>query len=262
MSNIFQVKRGAQVPSLGGLAPYELGFVVNNIQDATGENGVAKNIEPSAGYLYIGDLDRVEVEGEAKRLVYMPTKIKAGYADEASSATYATEAGYAESADQAGYAEEAGMAGFLTDINEGGLLNMGNSEEPVYFSYGIPVKCGPVALAAFAQEAEIANNALSLSNLSSSIKVEGNTTHSYIQIQTNGGPYPLPNQETAWNYSLNHGVLTAPMLAVKTGNWGTGMKSPGDTWTGDYTPEPGQLYFQTTSTNKGWQQATVYVYMP
>ena len=263
MGNIFQVKRGAQVPSLGGLAPYELGFVINNIQDNTSEDGVQKNMDENAGYLYIGDLARVEGEN----LIYMPTKIKAGYADKAGSATsatyankagsatYAEEAGYAEGTSWAGYAEEADAAGFLIDINEGGLLSVGDSGEPVYFSDGIPVACGPV------------KEALGLSNFGSSIVINGDTDHSHIQIQTNGGPYSLSSTNKVWDYSLNHGVLTAPMLAVKTGNWGAGKKLNSWSPSGSYKPENGQLFFLVPGDSnniipQGWQQATVYVYMP
>ena len=104
ITNVIQIKRGAIVPPQGGLAPYELGFVVNKVQN---ENKVEENQDPSSGYLYIGDLSGID---EAGQLIYMPQKIKAGYADQAGNAVTANSAISATSAKNAEEAENANNA--------------------------------------------------------------------------------------------------------------------------------------------------------
>ena len=102
MSNIIQIKRGTAIPSEGGLAPYELGYVVNKFYK---EGSVNENLDSSAGYLYIGDLSKT---GDSGSLVYSPIKIKAGYADTTSK--------------------------ILSDT--GSPLNLGDETSPVYIKNG------------------------------------------------------------------------------------------------------------------------------
>ena len=106
ITNVIQIKRGATVPPQGGLAPYELGFVVNNFLE---NREIIQNNDQSAGYLYIGDLNGIN--NETGELLYTPKKIKAGYADESGNAKHAKEADHAVQADhsvQSSYAEKAG----------------------------------------------------------------------------------------------------------------------------------------------------------
>ena len=146
ITNVIQIKRGAIVPPQGGLAPYELGFVVNNVQN---ESKVVENQDPSSGYLYIGDLSGID---EAGQLIYMPQKIKAGYADQAGSAetaNYAKKAEEAEEAENANNARNVKIEGIegIIPITKGGTGATNESDARANLGLGATAVMDTIPLA-------------------------------------------------------------------------------------------------------------------
>ena len=127
MSNIIQIKRGTVVPTEGGLAPYELGYVVNKYE----KDGASVTNE-SGGYLYIGDLDRVD----NNNLVFKPTKIKSGFADVANVAL---------SAEQ------------IVD-SSGDPVTIGSSTTPIFLNKGYFATCGGATISGTIEQANMLAN--------------------------------------------------------------------------------------------------------
>lgn len=106
MSNIIQIKRGHGVPPDGTLAPYELGYDVDNQMLYIGSINNDSTLKVDELKVSFSSLaDRANGFTEDAEAAFKSIKV-----DNATSADYATEAQSAEQARQAQYAESAGSA--------------------------------------------------------------------------------------------------------------------------------------------------------
>lgn len=106
MSNIIQVKRGHGVPPNGTLAPYELGYDVDNQMLYIGSINNDNTLKVDELKVSFSSLaDKANGFTEDAEAAFKSIKV-----DNATSAEYATEAQSAEQARQAQYAESAGSA--------------------------------------------------------------------------------------------------------------------------------------------------------
>ena len=198
MSNIIQIKRGTVVPTEGGLAPYELGYVVNKYE----KDGTSVTNE-SGGYLYIGDLESIN----NGNLIFKPTKIKAGYADHA---------GYALGAKQ-----------IVNDSNS--PITVGNSTTPIYLNNGQFATCSGSTISGVIEQANMLTTAREIKvNLEQSTfsKFNGQqdiTTGVTGTLPISNGGTGATNADTARTNLGIGAVATYDVLPVEKG--GTGAQT-------------------------------------